>query len=278
MKNKNRIILGILALFLVVPLIVHFFVSTSSPFGFISNEKQDVWISFYAALISGSLTLIGVGWTIRYTDTTRKEDLKIHEQELKDEYEKRNFETKKNLAAQYKPVFMIALDSEYTVTISGTPKYEGFYINNILSLNDKVEIQDNDKRISISLFLLNIGRGEARNLKIKSFITCPYGSEWTTEMRTYEEIYISNGLDLMLFKVLTKDEWKFYDNNVLKKPMNICIKVEYEDLVGFQHTIGYVISVHRFIHLRDERNQVIENVLVLNPYDTTIQKMTSAEE
>ena len=76
---------------------VHMGVSITSPFGFISNEKQDVWINFYAALIGGALTLIGVGWTIRYTDATRKDDQRRHEQEQKDEFEKRNLETKINL-------------------------------------------------------------------------------------------------------------------------------------------------------------------------------------
>ena len=260
-----------------MPLIVHFFVSIPSPLGFISSEKQDVWISFYATLIGGALTLLGVVWTIRYTDATRKEDFRIHEQELKEEYEKRNQETKINLAAQYKPILTVTLDSDYAIMKYGVPKYDVFYINNILSLNDMVEFEDNEKRISISLFLLNIGRGEARNLKIHSSVFGPYGSEWKTEIRKYKEIYISNGLNLMLFKVLTNNEWEFYDNIILNEPMNIYIKVDYEDLVGFRHTCEYLISVHRFINLRDERNQIIENVLVLNPYDTTVQNVESTK-
>jgi hypothetical protein len=48
--------------------------------------------------------------------------------------------------------------------------------------------------------------------------------------------------------------------------------------VGFRHTLDCLVSVKRFIYLRDDGNQVIENVLVLNPYDTTIQNVTSTEE
>lgn len=121
-------------------------VSITSPFGFISNEKQDVWINFYAALIGGALTLIGVGWTIRYTDATRKDDQRRHEQEQKDEFEKRNLETKINLSAQYKPILTVVLDSDYSTIKSGVSKYDGFYINYILSLNDKVEMRQNEKR------------------------------------------------------------------------------------------------------------------------------------
>lgn len=278
MKKKIGIILSIVALFLVVPPVVHFWVSTPSPLGFIPREKQDVWISFYSALIGGALTLIGVGWTIRYTDDTRKEDLRRREQEQREEYEKRNMETKINLAAQYKPILTVVLDSDYSIIKSGVSKYDGFYINNILSLNDKVEMQHNEKRISVSLFLLNVGRGEAKNLKISSSILCPYGNEWQTEVRRYKDIYISNGLNLMLYKMLTRDEWEFYNNNVLNKPMNIYIKIEYEDLVGFQHTMDCLVSVQRFIYMRDDNNQIMENVLVVNPYDTTIQNVTSTEE
>ena len=278
MKKKIGIILGILALFLVVPPGVHFWVSTPSPLGFISSEKQDVWISFYSALIGGALTLIGVGWTIRYTDDTRKEDLRRREQEQREEYEKRNLETKINLAAQYKPILTVVLDSDYSIIKSGVYKYDGFYINNILSLNEKVEMQHNEKRISVSLLLLNVGRGEAKNLKISSSILCPYGIEWRTEVRRYKEIYTSNGLNLMLYKMLTRDEWEFYNNNVLNEPMNIYIKIEYEDLVGFQHTLDCLVRVQRFIYMRDENNQMMEDVLILNPYDTTIQNVTSTEE
>lgn len=86
MKKKVGIILiTFLVLFYIVPLFVHMGVSITSPFGFISNEKQDVWINFYAALIGGALTLIGVGWTIRYTDATRKDDQRRHKMNLKKE-------------------------------------------------------------------------------------------------------------------------------------------------------------------------------------------------
>lgn len=278
MRKKVGIILGIMVLFLVVPPIVQFWVSTPSPLGFISREKQEVWISFYAALISGTLTLIGVRWTIRYTDNMRKEDTRIHEQEQKIEFEKRILETKINLAAQYKPILTVAFDSDYSVIKYGASRYDGFYVNNILSLTDKVEIQQNEKRINVSLFLLNIGRGEARNIRISSSILCPYGSEWKTEIREYTEIYTSNGLNLTFFKMLTHDEWEFYNNNVLKEPLNIYIKIEYEDLVGFRHVLDCLVSVQRFIYFREEENKIHKNILTLNPDDTIIQNVTSTVE
>lgn len=277
MKKKIGIIL--LVLFLIVPLGVHYAVSTTSPFGFISNEKQDVWINFYATLIGGTLTLIGVGWTIRYTDKTRKEDLRRHEQEQRDEFEKRNLETKINLSAQFKPILTVSFDSNQILDVKyGISKYDGFYIKNIISLNDKIEIRPSEKRIGFSLYVLNVGRGEANNLRIRSLIICPNGIVWKTEMRKHKEIYTSNGINLVFCKVLTQDEWMFYDNVILEEPMKIYIEIDYEDLVGFQYTLECLVSLKRFIHMRDEEGQIVENVLVLNPYDTTIQNKTSIVE
>ena len=114
-----------------------------------------------------------------YTDFTRKEDFRKHEQELKEEYEKRNNDTKINLSAQYKPILIVTFDSNYIDDIKfGMSKRPKFYIENTLSLNGKMEIQFNKKRISISLYVLNIGRGEANNIKISSLILDSQGGTW----------------------------------------------------------------------------------------------------
>lgn len=102
MKKKILILVSILVVFLAIPPFVNYWVSTPSSIGFIPIEKQEVWISFYASLIGSGITLLGVALTICYTDFTRKEDFRKHEQELKEEYEKRNNDTKINLSAQYK--------------------------------------------------------------------------------------------------------------------------------------------------------------------------------
>lgn len=73
--------------------------------------------------------------------------------------------------AQYKPILTVTFDSNYIDDIKfGMSKRPKFYIENTLSLNGKMEIQFNKKRISISLYVLNIGRGEANNIKISSLI------------------------------------------------------------------------------------------------------------
>ena len=236
MKKKILILVSILVVFLAIPPFVNYWVSTPSSIGFIPIEKQEVWISFYASLIGSGITLLGVALTICYTDFTRKEDFRKHEQELKEEYEKRNNDTKINLSAQYKPILTVTFDSNYIDDIKfGMSKRPKFYIENTLSLNGKMEIQFNKKRISISLYVLNIGRGEANNIKISCLI-----------------------LDS-------------------KEPFKMCIDIEYDDLVGFHHKLNSLLMVKRFVHIRDEDNNVIENVLVINPYDSTIQNMTSID-
>lgn len=278
MKNKIVFVVSVLVLFLAVPPFVNYLVSTPSPIGFIPLEKQEVWINFYASLIGSGITLLGVAWTIRYTDVTRKEDIKKHEQELNVEYEKRNMDTKINLAAQYKPILTVAYDSNYIDDIKfGVSKRPEFYIENTLSLNDKAEIKFNKKRISISLHVLNIGRGEANNLRISSLILDSNGSKWNTELRTYKEIATSSGICLMFYKALSKREWKEYNNKILKDPFKMYIEIEYDDLVGFHHKLSSLLTVKRFVHIRDEDNRVIENVLVINPYDSAIQNMTSID-
>lgn len=278
MKKKILFFVSIFMLFLIVPPFVNYWVSTPSPIGFIPIEKQEVWIEFYASLVGSVITLLGVAWTIHYTDDARKNDYRKHEQELKEEYEKRNMDTKINLAAQYKPILTVAFDSDYIDDIKfGMSKRSDLWIENTISLNDKIEGQLSKKRISISLRVLNIGRGEADNLKISSLVLCPDGTRWDIESRTYKEIATSSGICLMFCKELSDSKWKEYNNKMLKEPFKMCIDIEYDDLVGFHHKLNSLLTVSRFVHIRDENNELIENVLVINPYDSIIQNMTSVD-
>lgn len=147
MKKKILILVSILVVFLAIPPFVNYWVSTPSPIGFIPIEKQEVWISFYASLIGSGITLLGVALTICYTDFTRKEDFRKHEQELKEEYEK-EITIRELISAQYKPILIVTFDSNYIDDIKfGMSKRPKFYIENTLSLNGKMEIQFNKKEL-----------------------------------------------------------------------------------------------------------------------------------
>lgn len=139
------------------------------------------------------------------------------------------------------------------------------------------EYEINEAGIMVLLYVLNIGRGEANNIKISSLILDSKGSTWDTELRTYKEIATSSGICLMFYKELSEREWKEYSNKMLEEPFKMCIDIEYDDLVGFHHKLNSLLMVKRFVHIRDEDNNVIENVLVINPYDSTIQNMTSID-
>ena len=271
MKNFLKVIGVLIIVFYIVPLAVNFWVTIPSSIGFIVENKQDVWIGFYAALIGGGMTLLGVAWTIRYAEKNRKEDLLKREQELGVEFENREQEAKRTLAIQYKPILTVSYDANFPAEA----KYEKFYTKNILGLMPKkFDGKDDEKRIVISLDLLNIGRGEANNLVIKSTIRGADNSVWPTEDREYEELYMSNKLNLMAYKALTEEEWTFYNNKLLNHPVILEIEVHYDDLVGCHHTLQSTVLIHKFINVEDENGYVSPNALALNSYDTTIRNVT----
>lgn len=272
---KKKLLLCILILFVMAPPTVNFIVSTKSPAGFISTDKQDVWIDFFGTLLGGTLTLWGVGWTIEYNESTRKADQKRREQEMVDEFDRRNLEIKKNLSAQYKPIMTICFDSDFVDDIKlGVSKYENFFIQNYIILDDNPQIEQDTKRLVISLSLLNIGRGEARDLTIHTTIITSEGEQWQTVTREHKEVYTSNGINMVFCKKLTDLDWEKY-NNMLEKPLVIIFEIDYYDLVGYHHKLCSTVNISRFIHMINEENKIVPYVLVLNPYDSHIINETS---
>lgn len=259
--------------FVFIPPAINFWVSTPSVIGFITVEKQDTWIGFYAALIGGGVTLAGVIITILYNERARKDDLAKRETEQKAEFDRRNLETKVNLAAQFKPILTVSFDTR-VCDIRGYCKKK-----NILNLTeDPPPSSLNQKRMVLSLVLSNIGRGEARNLKICSTVFWNSKNEWKTVVRKYDELYVENDLDLMLYKELTADEWLRHDNVYLEKPINIIIEVSYDDLVGFNHKLESAVTIERFINIKNEDGEIIPNVLVLNHFDSKVFNRTRSEQ
>lgn len=271
---KNKIIVLLLSVFLLffMPPFVNFIVSTPSLFGFILADEKSEWISFYGSIIGGALTLAGVGWTISYTESIRKRDQKIHERERKEEFDRRNDETKNNLSAQYKPILDITYHPDFIHDNIkfGLSKRNHIYVKNSISLSNDIFIKKQDKRIIILFMIQNIGRGEANDLTIESFIVGTDNEKWETVTRSYKSLYVSNGIDIMYYRVVSNDEWKKYENKDLNNPLRIIIRIAYKDLVNKQYVLESVVTVKRFIHNVNEKGEIIENVLVLNPYDTLI--------
>lgn len=76
-KNIIKITLTACLLLFTIPPIIHLIVTTPSPLGFITPERQDAWINFYGAIIGGGLTLVGVWWTIDKQEEQRKDEFTI---------------------------------------------------------------------------------------------------------------------------------------------------------------------------------------------------------
>lgn len=261
--------------FFIVSRSVNYFVTTPSRFGFILPEHQDTWINFLGTLIGGALTLLGVGWTIDYTDKMRNQDQNKHNEEIKDEFDRRNKETKGNLSAQYKPILTIAFNEDHIPDAKyGVSKYEDFVIQNNISLVAREKIDPNAKRLVVGLSVFNIGRGEAKDLTLYSSVMTPEGECWETIAGKYQEIYVSNGINIFFYKVLDEEKWEKYNNFKWEKPFTMEIKIDYSDLVDYKHSLTSKISIYKFIPAKNEDQEYSKNVLTSNPYDSTIANET----
>lgn len=76
-RVNGRFLVIVILVVLICPFIVNFIVTTESPFGFINSSNREAWISFFGALIGGTMTLIGVRWTILDQSKKRQNDLAI---------------------------------------------------------------------------------------------------------------------------------------------------------------------------------------------------------
>lgn len=93
----------------------------------LTGENFDTFVSVYAAVIGGALTLAGVAWTIKDTNDKRKEDMQRIEVERKEE------ERKKNI-----PYLMLAKDSA-TPNIARITETNNL---NFLKASDVVKIEN----------------------------------------------------------------------------------------------------------------------------------------
>lgn len=163
MKKRILVLFVILTIVFLIPPFVNYIVSIPSIFGYIPLNEKDTWIGFYGSVIGGSLTLLGVWWTISYTESTWKKDQENHKKEQEKEFISRNEIIKRNFSAQYKPILDITCHPDLITTVDdfSLSKNENMYIQNILHLNDEKMPKQDEKRLNVILTINNIGRGEA---------------------------------------------------------------------------------------------------------------------
>lgn len=272
MKKIILVLLVILTIVFFLPPFVNYIVSTPSIFGYIPLNEKDTWIGFYGAIIGGLLTLLGVGWSISYTERARKKDQENHERERKEELNRRDEKFKNDLSVRYKPILditchpdLIADNENFSLS-----KYDGIYIQNNISLCDRQVFQTNEKRLNVILIINNIGRGEAIDLLIESKALDIHNTPIKTKTRFYKSVYESNGIEVIFTKILSEEEWKLYDDKILENPFRLELNITYMDLVNKKYMLKSKIIINRFIHSRNENNEKVEKALIVNPYDTLI--------
>lgn len=101
-------------------------------------------LGYAGAIIGGGITLLGVYITIVYTENSRKEDQQRHDQDRRED-----------LANQYKPY--ISLIPQKNLQNEG------------IDINDYVKYDKINKKYHFEIVYKNIGRGDAKNLRIQIY-------------------------------------------------------------------------------------------------------------
>lgn len=151
-KQFVKICVFVILFIFLIPLIVNFIVETPNPFGlgFINDSNKDTWISFFGSIIGGSITLIGVIWTINYEKKAREEDFKTQEERRQEDFNNQEVQRKKDLAIQYKPIIDIIRDTSHD------NYFNEYYVHEELN------------ELYLPITITNLGRGEALNIIIKN--------------------------------------------------------------------------------------------------------------
>lgn len=162
MKKKNKenkkqfvkICIFVILFIFLIPFIINLIVETPNPFGlgFINDSNKDTWISFFGSIIGGSITLIGVIWTINYEKKAREEDFKTQEERRQEDFNNQEAQRKKDLAIQYKPFFHPIIPME----IEGNSFEENAFPNNFTEHSFEINYTKD-----IIVKIKNSGRGEA---------------------------------------------------------------------------------------------------------------------
>lgn len=128
----------IVVIVFIIPLAVNLIVETPNPFGlgFINDSNKDTWVPFFGSIIGGSITLIGVIWTIKH-----EKEQKIQE-----------------LAIQYRPVLEANIEDSQIISIKELDLDKticsGVYCFQIGNSKNK------DKIKIFTIKFLNLGNGE----------------------------------------------------------------------------------------------------------------------
>ena len=230
------------------------------------------YLAYAGAIVGGLFTVVGVTMTINYENDIRKEDQLRHDQEKQKEYEERNKEVKQNLSAQYKPILTTVFTPETF------PKEEHFFVphkyfdfksQNFYKITRNFNIEEK-RYIVFIISVLNIGRGEANDIKIHPFsIILDNEIKDKTIERNTSALYVSNRIDLTLTIEISDKEWDMYANKKMDNVLQFIMKISYKDLVGCEYVLTTVLSSNGLIEYNNEETDKSKR-LTINILDTII--------
>jgi len=187
MEDKGKILLLITLLIVVFTIVSYLII-----FGFqyllsinpnlqnLAIGNQDTWLSFFGSLFGGSLTLIALVLTFKYTDEQRREEkalavMPICVGAIKDE---------SGISDQLKNVCLIEI-SNITDNLAKDLKIEEYSIKSYLTINDVIEVRTHNIRQQEFNTISNILQGK-KSLILNPFIPMENSLERDTQLEKVE--------------------------------------------------------------------------------------------
>lgn len=225
-------------LLVVFPAGLYFILTTPSRIGFIDRTEVGAWMGYYAAILGGSLTLLGVYATIKNQEKSKMEEK----------------------AVQFKPILDIATNSEIPTPIG----YREVGLNvmgySTKSKGESEYIFKNQTQKETFFFVLkNKGRGETSKAILKGLEITDGDLDWTGKNELYPSYgssYIGEILSDGYIKIfIYLPRYLLIKKGIdLKKPLrlNTIMEIQYNDMFDEN---SYMYAVHiRFLINLDEND------------------------
>ena len=247
MKNKNWVfIVGLIVVFGSIIL----FICLS-----LSRKSSNFYIGFaqvLGGLLAGSLTVMGVSWTISNQDKARAEDAIFAEEHRKDDIRQAEERQKEQFRIENLPVFEYRTDQK---PINPLHTDSGFftYVDCPYSLKTDESINSH-----LNLYLTNIGFSAAHIRSVHLIVKHDEDGEKTIKVGN-EDIFVSRGNTFsvqVLFYLSKKQEYR----------ASLKVVVFYSDLIGNQYMQEYDGNISSY----NTNNNITADASISNQSDYMI--------
>lgn len=245
-----------------MPLFIEWILKIIVSVGILDNHKFDRYFDSYGIIFGSIVTLLGVKWTLDYTEKARKADQRRQMIEHIEESRRQEKEKKELLSIQYRPILGVYCTSDTLELFREHPdvillnEYKGYTIIGNVNLSVHPLNNSRGNNCVIAVNLLNIGRGEALNIEIKT--TVRGNNDITPQIgnTSYPQINLSQGLLLI----------SIVDSEVVKKwelPVMMNLIIRYNDLVGRVYEDDIVVKVSNFNKLNNNLFANFSDIAIL---------------